>query len=159
MNCTQRLVQALILTLGLYDPSRRHEFQCLGPVLLVVPDDMLALWEGEFAFWAGEPSLWTSCKRCARLALLSSASLICPPLRLGNEHVDMTWQPGATPHNAVWCVERVRTCTVSSVRSGAASTPNSSTQRLLRARRQRRLLHRVAGQSGGGPGARAVAAT
>ena len=33
--------------------SCRHEFQCLGPVLLVVPDDMLALWEGEFAFWAG----------------------------------------------------------------------------------------------------------
>ncbi len=26
-------------------------------MLLVVPDDMLALWEGEFAFWAGEAPL------------------------------------------------------------------------------------------------------
>ncbi len=39
----------------MYAVPRRHEFQCLGPVLLVVPDDMLALWEGEFAFWAGAP--------------------------------------------------------------------------------------------------------
>ncbi len=51
--------------------SRRHEFQCLGPVLLVVPDDMLALWEGEFAFWAGAPPVpvmhsvaQSSCCRC-----------------------------------------------------------------------------------------------
>ena len=33
---------------------RRHEFKCCGPVLLVVPADMLAFWEGEFAFWAGK---------------------------------------------------------------------------------------------------------
>lgn len=32
---------------------RRHEFKCCGPVLLVVPADMLAFWEGEFEFWAG----------------------------------------------------------------------------------------------------------
>ena len=31
----------------------RNEFKCCGPVLLVVPADMLAFWEGEFAFWAG----------------------------------------------------------------------------------------------------------
>ena len=43
---------------------RRHEFQCLGPVLLVVPDDMLALWEGEFAFWAGAASL-NGCVPCS----------------------------------------------------------------------------------------------
>ncbi|KAK9823247.1 hypothetical protein WJX72_001331 [[Myrmecia] bisecta] len=31
----------------------RHEFQCPGPILIVMPASNLAFWEGEFAFWVG----------------------------------------------------------------------------------------------------------
>lgn len=30
----------------------RHEFQCLGPILVVAPQSGLAAWEGEWDFWA-----------------------------------------------------------------------------------------------------------
>ena len=33
--------------------SLRHEFNSLGPMLVIMPPARLAFWEGEFRFWAG----------------------------------------------------------------------------------------------------------
>ena len=44
----------------------RHEFKCCGPVLLVVPADMLAFWEGEFEFWGGREVNVVTYSGCAQ---------------------------------------------------------------------------------------------